>query len=65
MAVQFMHPFRHGCAVDGEYFCLRPEFERFIAGRFRKGDRKVARVTTKREGARLSRPCRSFFAIAL
>ena len=23
-----MNPFRHGCAVDGEYFCPRPELER-------------------------------------
>ena len=23
-----MNPFRHGCAVDGEYFCARPELER-------------------------------------
>ena len=23
-----MNPFRHACAVDGEYFCPRPELER-------------------------------------
>ena len=23
-----MNPFRHGCAVDGEFFCPRPELER-------------------------------------
>ena len=25
---QNVNPFRHGCAVDGEYFCPRPELER-------------------------------------
>ena len=54
-----MNPFRHGCAVDGEYFCPRPELERQLRSFAESGQNVVVHGELRMDKTSLIKSSRS------
>lgn len=54
-----MNPFRHGCVVDGEYFCPRPELERQLRSFAESGQNVVVHGELRMDKTSLIKSSRS------
>ena len=54
-----MNPFRHGCVVDGEYFCPRPELERHLRSFAESGQNVVVHGELRMDKTSLIKSSRS------